>query len=51
MSGPRLPTDFVTPYRGLDVELVGGRGHYEAAIAAVMAAETSVWIATASTLE
>ncbi len=51
MSGARLPTDFVTPYRGLDVELVGGRGHYEAAIAAVLAAETSVWIATANLKE
>jgi phosphatidylserine/phosphatidylglycerophosphate/cardiolipin synthase-like enzyme len=50
-SPPRFPTDFVTPYLGLDVELVGGRGHYDAAIAAVMAAETSVWIATANLKE
>lgn len=47
----RFPTDFVTAYRGLDVELVGGRGHYEAAIEAVLAAETSVWIATANLKE
>lgn len=51
MTRARFPTDFVTPYRGLDVELIGGRGHYEAAIAAVLAAETSVWIATANLKE
>lgn len=50
-SPPRFPTDFVTPYRGLDVELIGGRGHYDAAIEAVLAAETSVWIATANLKE
>ncbi|MBK7537441.1 MAG: phospholipase [Myxococcales bacterium] len=46
-----VPTDFVTSYRSLDVELVGGRGHYDAAIEAVLAAETSVWIATANLKE
>ncbi|MEZ4361676.1 MAG: phospholipase D-like domain-containing protein [Kofleriaceae bacterium] len=52
MTNPRsVATDFVSPYRGLDVELIGGRGHYEAAIAAVLAAETSVWIATANLKE
>lgn len=51
MSGARFATDFVTPVRGLDVELIGGRGHYEAAIEAVMSAETSVWIATANLKE
>jgi phosphatidylserine/phosphatidylglycerophosphate/cardiolipin synthase-like enzyme len=48
---PRFPTDFVTPYRGLDLELIGGRGHYDAAIEAVLGAETSVWIATANLKE
>jgi phosphatidylserine/phosphatidylglycerophosphate/cardiolipin synthase-like enzyme len=47
----RVPTDFVTPYRGLDLELIGGRGHYDAAVEAVLAAETSVWIATANLKE
>ncbi len=51
MTRARFPTDFVAPYRGLDVELIGGRGHYDAAIAAVLAAETSVWIATANLKE
>lgn len=50
-SPPRFPTDFVTPYRGLDVELIGGRGHYDAAIESVLSAETSVWIATANLKE
>jgi hypothetical protein len=34
-SPPRFPTDFVAPYRSLDVELIGGRGHYDAAIQSV----------------
>jgi len=50
-SSPRFPTDFVTPYRSLDIELIGGRGHYDAAIEAVLTAETSVWIATANLKE
>lgn len=50
-SPPRFPTDFVTPYRGLDIELIGGRGHYDAAIESVLTAETSVWIATANLKE
>lgn len=50
-SPPRIATDFVTPYRNLDVELIGGRGHYEAVIEAVSNAETSVWIATANLKE
>ncbi len=48
---PRIATDFVTPYRNLDIELIGGRGHYEAVIEAVVNAETSVWIATANLKE
>lgn len=46
-----VPTDFVTSYRNLEIELVGGRGHYDAAIEAVLTAETSVWIATANLKE
>ena len=33
------------------MELVSGRGHYDRVIAAVLAAETSVWIATANLKE
>lgn len=43
--------DFVSPRRPVPIELIGGRGHYERVIAAVVAAETSVWIATANLKE
>jgi phosphatidylserine/phosphatidylglycerophosphate/cardiolipin synthase-like enzyme len=43
--------DFVRPARAVNVELVSGRGHYERVIAAVLAARTSVWIATATLKE
>ncbi len=43
--------DFVSPRRAVPIELVGGRGHYQRVIAAVLAAETSVWIATANLKE
>jgi phosphatidylserine/phosphatidylglycerophosphate/cardiolipin synthase-like enzyme len=45
------PLDFVRAGRPVAVQLVGGRGHYEAVIAAVTAAERSVWIATANLKE
>jgi phosphatidylserine/phosphatidylglycerophosphate/cardiolipin synthase-like enzyme len=45
------PLDFVRPGRSVAVQLVGGRGHYEAVVQAVMAAERSVWIATANLKE
>jgi phosphatidylserine/phosphatidylglycerophosphate/cardiolipin synthase-like enzyme len=45
------PLDFVRPGRPVSVQLVGGRGHYQAVVAAVMAAERSVWIATANLKE
>lgn len=52
MTSPlRIATDFITPYRNLDLELIGGRGHCEAVIEAVVNAETSVWIATANLKE
>lgn len=47
MSG----VDFVSPKRAVPIELVGGRGHYERVINAVIAAQTSVWIATANLKE
>jgi hypothetical protein len=45
------PLDFVMPARPIALELIGGRGHYERVIAAVTAAHTSVWIATANVKE
>ncbi|MBK9036424.1 MAG: phospholipase D family protein [Myxococcales bacterium] len=39
------------PARPVALELIGGRGHYQRVIAAVLAAETSVWIATANLKE
>ena len=40
--------DFVRPTRPVALSLVSGRGHYDSVIQAVMAAEHSVWIATAN---
>jgi phosphatidylserine/phosphatidylglycerophosphate/cardiolipin synthase-like enzyme len=45
------PLDFVREGRPVSVQLVAGRGHYQAVIAAVTAAERSVWIATANLKE
>ncbi|MGE3454029.1 MAG: phospholipase D family protein [Kofleriaceae bacterium] len=39
------------PARPIAIELIGGRGHYERVIGAVLAAHTSVWIATANVKE
>ena len=44
----REPFDISLPARPISIELVGGRAHYERVIGAVMAAHTSVWIATAN---
>ena len=43
--------DFVRPSRGVALELVSGRGHYDSVIRAVMDAKQSVWIATANLKE
>ena len=43
--------DFVEPRRGFALELVGGRGHYDRVVRAVMEARHSVWIATANLKE
>jgi phosphatidylserine/phosphatidylglycerophosphate/cardiolipin synthase-like enzyme len=43
--------DFVDPARLVRLQFLGGRGHYEAVVQAVMAAERSVWIATANLKE
>ena len=43
--------DFALPRRPVELEVIGGRGHYERVIAAVLAAETSVWIGTANLKE
>jgi phosphatidylserine/phosphatidylglycerophosphate/cardiolipin synthase-like enzyme len=45
------PLDVVMPVRGVALELIAGRGHYERVIAAVTNAHTSVWIATANVKE
>lgn len=43
--------DFVGPARPVRLSLIGGRGHYEAIVGAVMDARVSVWIATANLKE
>jgi phosphatidylserine/phosphatidylglycerophosphate/cardiolipin synthase-like enzyme len=43
--------DFVTPRRPVALKVVGRRGHYDEVITAVLAAHTSVWIATANLKE
>jgi phosphatidylserine/phosphatidylglycerophosphate/cardiolipin synthase-like enzyme len=43
--------DFVRQRRAMQMELVGGRGHYEAVVQRVLGAERSVWIATANLKE
>ncbi len=45
------PLDVVTPARAMAIEIIGGRGHYERVISAVLAAKVSVWISTANTKE
>jgi phosphatidylserine/phosphatidylglycerophosphate/cardiolipin synthase-like enzyme len=44
-------TDFVRPARTLAVQLVAGRGHYQAVVEPVIEAARSVWIATANLKE
>jgi phosphatidylserine/phosphatidylglycerophosphate/cardiolipin synthase-like enzyme len=43
--------DLIAPRRAVTAELVGGRGHYDRVLAAVLAARVSVWIATANVKE
>jgi phosphatidylserine/phosphatidylglycerophosphate/cardiolipin synthase-like enzyme len=43
--------DFARPARAIAVELISGRGHYDRVIGAVLAARTSVWVATATLTE
>jgi phosphatidylserine/phosphatidylglycerophosphate/cardiolipin synthase-like enzyme len=43
--------DFVEPRRLMAMQLLGGRGHYEHVVRAVMEARRSVWIATANLKE
>ncbi len=43
--------DFIRPPRDVPISLVSGRGHYDGVIEAVLAARTSVWIATANLKE
>ena len=47
----RGPQDLTAPARADALELISGRGHYERVIRAVLAAHTSVWIATANVKE
>jgi phosphatidylserine/phosphatidylglycerophosphate/cardiolipin synthase-like enzyme len=47
----RTPFDFVRVGRAVNVQLVAGRGHYEAVVQAVMGAERTIWIATANLKE
>jgi phosphatidylserine/phosphatidylglycerophosphate/cardiolipin synthase-like enzyme len=43
--------DIAAPPRAVALELVGGRGHYDRVLAAVLDAKVSVWIATANVKE
>ncbi len=43
--------DFVSGPRAVTSRMVGGRGHYDAVVRAVMDAKVSVWIATANLKE
>jgi phosphatidylserine/phosphatidylglycerophosphate/cardiolipin synthase-like enzyme len=43
--------DFVDPRRSIAASFVGGRGHYDHVVRAVMEATRSVWIATANLKE
>jgi phosphatidylserine/phosphatidylglycerophosphate/cardiolipin synthase-like enzyme len=45
------PFDIVAPARPVAMQLIGGRGHYERVLAAVLDAKVSVWIATANVKE
>ena len=43
--------DFVRPTRAVSLQLLGGRGHYDEVIRAVLEAQVSIWIATANLKE
>jgi phosphatidylserine/phosphatidylglycerophosphate/cardiolipin synthase-like enzyme len=43
-----MTLDVASAARAMAIELVGGRGHYERVVRAVLEAHTSVWIATAN---
>lgn len=43
--------DFTRPERGIRMQLLAGRGHYETVVRAVMEARNSVWISTANLKE
>jgi phosphatidylserine/phosphatidylglycerophosphate/cardiolipin synthase-like enzyme len=43
--------DIAASPRAVAMELIGGRGHYDRVLAAVLAAKVSVWIATANVKE
>ena len=45
------PADFVRDPRAITLSFVGGRGHLERVVSAVLAARVSVWIATANVKE
>lgn len=45
------PLDLALPPRPVSLELVGGRGHHDRVLAAVLDAKVSVWIATANVKE
>jgi phosphatidylserine/phosphatidylglycerophosphate/cardiolipin synthase-like enzyme len=50
-QGTSTGVDFVERARPIALELIGGRGHYERVVHAVMEARRSVWIATANLKE
>src|SRR5437868_10628167 len=50
-QGTSAAVDFVERARPITLELIGGRGHYERVVQAVMEARRSIWIATANLKE
>lgn len=46
-----FPFDFIRIARPVSVQLIAGRGHYEAVVQAAMGAERTIWIATANLKE
>jgi hypothetical protein len=51
IAGRMGAVDFVDPARLVRLQLLGGRGHYDTVVQAVMQARRSVWIATANLKE
>jgi phosphatidylserine/phosphatidylglycerophosphate/cardiolipin synthase-like enzyme len=51
LASEASPLDLALPARPVAMELIGGRGHHDRVLAAVLDAKVSVWIATANVKE